>query len=79
MSRTSVYYAFDYIFSLGVFGFLWFIVNLIISVFALASGSGTLQDFARYMWYGSLLIFLIFGPFWFFNKLKDWRNPPAGE
>lgn len=77
MSRTSVYYAFDYIFSLAVFGFLWFILNVIISVFAVVNGSSILQDFARYMWYGSLLIFLIFGPFWFFNKLKDWKNPPG--
>ena len=76
MSKPSVYHAMDYIFSLGVFGFMFFIFNLIVQVFATASGNGTLQEFAGYMWYGTLIIFLIFGPFWFFNRLRDWNNPP---
>jgi amino acid transporter len=79
MSRTSVYYAFDYIFSIGVFGFLFTILSIIILAFANIAGASTLKDFATYMLYGSLLIFLIFAPFWFFNKLKEWGgNPPAG-
>lgn len=78
MSRTSVYYAFDYIFSIAVFGFLFSILSVIILAFANICSAGTLKDFALYMLSGSLIVFLIFGPFWFFNKLKEgWGNPPG--
>jgi membrane-bound ClpP family serine protease len=79
MSITSVYYAFDYIFSIGVFGFLFTILSIIILAFANICATSTLKEYATYMLYGSLLIFLIFGSFWFFNKLKEWNsNPPVG-
>ena len=79
MGRTSVYYAMDYIFSIGVFGFLFTILGFIVSVFISICTTGTLTDFAKYMWYAAPLIFLIFGPFWFFNKLREWKeNPPVG-
>ena len=78
MGRTSVYYAFDYIFSLAVFGFLFTILGFIIVAFAAICTSGDIKDFAQYMWYGTPLIFLIFGPFWFFNKLREWKENPPG-
>lgn len=78
MSRTSVFYAFDYIFSLAIFGFLFTILSLIIIAFANIASSSTLKDFAMFMFYGSLIIFLIFGPFWFFNKLREWKGNSPG-
>lgn len=79
MSRTSVFYAFDYIFSIAIFGFLFTILSLIILPFAGIVGSSDLKTFAMFMFYGSLMIFLIFGPLWFFNKLREWKgnNPGA--
>jgi len=78
MSRTSVFYAFDYIFSIAIFGFLFTIFSLIIVQFANIAASSDLKSWAMFMFYGSLVIFLIFGPFWFFNKLREWKGNNPG-
>jgi len=71
---TAVFYAFDYIIGLGVMGFLWGILNLIIPAFAGISAHGTVFEIANMIWIGVLIMYLVFGPFWFWNKLKEY-NP----
>ena len=72
-TRTSVFYAFDYLIGLVVFGFLYGILNLIVFPFANLDSSDSLHDYVLMIWYGALVVYLVFGPFWFWNKLKEWR------
>jgi len=70
---TAVFYAFDYIIGLGVFGFIYLILNGFIPTFQDISSSGAVYDLAVFLWAASLIIYLIFGPFYFWNRLKEYQ------
>ena len=70
-TKTSVFYAFDYLIGLVVFGFIFGILNLILPTFAAINPSDDIWDYANFMWGAALLVYLIFGPFWFWNKIKE--------
>ena len=69
---TAVFLAFDYLIGLGVMGFLYYILNLILPSFEVISATGTVHDLANMIWTGVLIMYLVFGPFWFWNKLKEY-------
>ena len=70
---TAVTFALDYIFGLGVFGFLYWLLNGILVEFRPLSETGTLLEWANYLWFGSLVVYLIFGAFWLPRKIKEWQ------
>ena len=72
MSSTSVFHAFDYIIGLAVFGFIYALLNMILPSFEVLSSTGVVHDFANFIWVGALVVYLVFGPFYFWNKLKEW-------
>jgi len=69
---TAVRSAFDYMFGLGLFGLAYWIYNGIIVEFKGVSSTHEVYDFANYFWWGALIIYLIFGAFWFIRSLKEW-------
>ena len=70
---TSVMYVFDYMFGIGMFGFMYWLLNGILVNFKPLSSTGTLFDWANYLWFGSLVAYLVFGAFWLPRKLKEWE------
>lgn len=77
MSSTSVFYAFDYLIGLAVFGFVYALFNMILPAFRLLSTTGVIYEYANFIWIGALVIYLVFGPFYFWNRLKEWGGPNA--
>lgn len=71
---TGVFYAFDYVIGLGVFGFVYWLLNGLLPHFNLFNTSGLLYNIAMFFWGASFVIYLVLGPFYFWNKLKEW-NP----
>ena len=65
--------ALDYIFALGVVGFLIWLLHGIVIQFQGVSETGNVYTLANYIWYGTPVIFLIMGTFWFMRKLKEWE------
>ena len=72
---TAVRYAFDYLFGLGLFGFIYWILNGIKSVMqttaSLDSTTLPVYDLANLLWTGALVIYLIFGAFWLPKKIQE--------
>jgi len=75
---SAVRHAFDYLFGLGVFGFFYWILNGILVEFRPVSETGSIYDWANYMWSASVIIYLVFGAFWFFRVLKEWQFEQQG-
>jgi len=71
---TGVLAVLDYIFGLGVFGFLYWLLNGILLEFKPYSETGTVFDYASWLWFGALVIYLVFGAFWLPRKVKEF--PP---
>ena len=72
---TAVRYVFDYLFGLGLFGFIYWILNGIKIVMQRSSsfGSTTLPvyDLANLLWAGALIVYLIFGGYWLPKKMQE--------
>jgi len=75
---SAIRHAMDYLFGLGVFGFVYWILNGIRVEFQPVSETGTIYDWANYMFNGAVIIYLIFGAFWFFRVLKEWQFEQQG-
>jgi len=73
---TGVMAALDYIFGLGVFSFLYWLLNGILVEFRDVSETGDVYNLASWLWYGSLVLYLVFGAFWLPRKVKEF--PPGG-
>jgi hypothetical protein len=69
--KTSVFHAFDYLIGLVVFGFGYGIFSLVVMAFFPLATSDSLYDYANFVWAGALVVYLVFGPFWFWNQLKE--------
>ena len=74
--HTGVMAAFDYLFGLGVFGFLYWLLNGILVEIRPVSETGDLLTFANWLWWGAIVLYLIFGMFWLPRKVKEY--PPGG-
>ncbi len=71
---NSVYYAFDYLIGLMVFGFIYWLLNGILPFFEVMSSGGIVHDLANFLWWFVLVIYLVLGPFYFWNRLREWRQ-----
>ena len=70
---TGIVKVFDYIIGLGVFGALYYLLNPIADLFN-ATITAENEAFVMMIWSGSLIIYLIFGAFWFLNSLREWNG-----
>ena len=68
---TGIVKVFDYLIGLAVFGFVYFILANPVNI--LNNTLGPLvenNDWVMYLWYGSLVVYLIFGAFYFLSSVK---------
>jgi hypothetical protein len=72
--KTSVFHAFDYLIGLAVISFIWGILNLIVPVFKGISQPGDLTEYASMIWTAILVVYLLLGPFYFWNRMKEWNG-----
>lgn len=70
---TAVIYAFEYLFAIPIFGFLFWILNGILIQIAPVSSKGPLFQLASHLWVGAIIVFILFGIFWLPRKIKE-RN-----
>lgn len=73
MPVTAVGKAFDYMIGLALFGLTYWLFNSILLEFQIISVQDDVYTFAWYLWHGTIVIYLVFGAFWFFNALKEWQ------
>lgn len=71
---TSVMIALDYFFGLGVFGFIYWLLNGILPSFMSISENTPIYTFAIWLWHGSLVLYLVFGIFWLPRKIKEYNE-----
>ena len=69
---TSVIYAFEYMLGLVFFGLFYWIFNGILVEFRAVSVQNDVYLFVNYLWAGSVVIYLVFGMFYFFRRIKTW-------
>jgi hypothetical protein len=70
---TGVFFAFDYLIGLGVFGVVYWLLNGILPAFEVMSSTGVVHDLANFLWWIVIIIYLVLGPFYFLNRLKEWN------
>lgn len=63
---------FDYLFGLGLFGLVYWLLNGILVELRVLSATGDVYTLANFLWAGALVVYLIFGIFWMVRKLKEW-------
>jgi hypothetical protein len=69
---TGVFYAFDYLIGLAMFGFVYWLLNGILPAFEVMSSTGVVHDLANFLWWAVIIVYLVLGPFYFWNRLKEW-------
>ena len=70
---TSVSYAFEYFIGLMVFGLLWWMFNGILPEIGVVSVQGDVFRLSQYLWEGSVVVYLIFGMFYLWRRIKEWK------
>jgi len=70
---TSVIYAFEYMIGLAVFGFFYWLMNGILVEFQFISVQDTTYTLAMFFWAGILIVYIIFGIWYFIIRIKTWR------
>ena len=73
ISGTSVLYAFEYLMGLATFGLIYWLLNGILPEFALISVKDDVYQFAMWSWAAAVVVYLLFGMFYFFRSIKTWR------
>lgn len=72
--NTAVLNAFEYLIGLAVFGLVYLFLDPLIQIFNSSIGDGgNVNQFAMFIWAGSLIIYLVLGSFYFLNQLKEWE------
>ena len=74
---TAVMYAFEYLFSIPIFGLIFYILNKILVGIAPIATPGVLTDLADHLWIIAVIIYIIFGIFWLprkINERNEWGN-----
>jgi len=72
ISGTSVLYAFEYLMGLAIFGLIYYLLNGILPEFALISTQDDVYQFANWSWNAAVVVYLLFGMFYFFRSIKTW-------
>lgn len=78
---SAVRHAMDYVVGFFVFGFFYGLLNPIITILSGTSSlglSGDVYSVAMGLWGLGLVIYIIFGMFWFFRVLKEWQFEQGG-
>jgi len=67
----SFIHVFEYCCGLGVFGFLYWIMNGIQEEFQSVSQSGNTFDILLYFWTGIIIVYILFGGIWVVRKYNE--------
>lgn len=67
----SAVYVFEYILGLGVFGFLYWILDSIQHDISIASSTGDVFTLLSYVWTGLIVLYIIFGGIWVVRKYNE--------
>lgn len=70
---TSVIYAMEYLLGLAMFGLVYWLLDGILPEFAFVSVQDTAYNFAWYMWDAAIIIYILFGMFYFYRSIKIWK------
>lgn len=70
---TAVGKAFDYMIGFALFGLTYWLLTGILVEFQVISVQDDVYTLALYLWSACIVIYLVFGAFWFFNALKEWQ------
>lgn len=65
---------------LGVFGFIYWLLNGILDIFIdeAIHETGTIWSFMTYIWAGILIIYLLFGGIWMIKKYNEEQYANGG-
>ena len=68
---TAVWAVLDYLAGFFIFGILWVIFDSVLPDIFNYAPQGTVYTLAVFLWRASVVVYLIFGPFYLFGKLKE--------
>jgi len=71
---TSIIHVFDYLIGLAIFGIFYAMWNGILVELQTISTTNIVYDFVNMLWTGALVMYLILGPFWLFNRIRELRR-----
>lgn len=69
--KSSIGYAFDYLMGIMVFGLIYGILNLIFVQLQVMKSAGDLLSYVNTMWWGAVIVYIVFGFFWLPAKIKE--------
>lgn len=70
---TSGVYVIEYLAGLFIFGLIYVILDTMLPIFATMSSTGDVYDLAGYLWKAAVIIYLIFGIWYFIIRIKTWK------
>jgi hypothetical protein len=70
---TSAVYVFEYLAGLFFFGLAYWLFNGILPEFAGMSSTGNVYDLAGYIWKAAIVVYLVFGIWYFIIRIKTWK------
>jgi len=73
----SILPVFAFIAGLFVLGFLYYILNEVVTVFTTLDATGSVHSFMLFIWSAILIVYLVFGG-WYTVRLYNERNYPGG-
>jgi len=72
MVGTSVKHVLSYLIMFATVGFIYWILNEIVSLFRPLSETGDVYNLANFLWYGSLILLAVLSTYWLIRKIKEW-------
>lgn len=69
---TAVMYAFEYLMGFPFFGLVYWIMNGILVDLRSISVQDTVFQYGNYIWAACVVIYIVFGIFYFIRRLKTW-------
>ena len=70
---TSAFYVIEYLAGLFFFGLVYWMLNGILPAFAVMSVKGDVYNLANYIWGAAVIIYMIFGIWYFIIRIKTWK------
>lgn len=68
---TGIVKVFDYMIGFVAFGLTYYIFSGPVNIFYNASSTVSNAEWPLFLWWGSLVVYLVFGAFWFLNSLRE--------
>jgi len=69
---TAIIATMDYLAGYALFGITYWILGSIRADISIVSDTGNVYTFAGYIWNAALVLYMVFGTFWYYTKLKEW-------